>query len=204
MFETVAPWVAYVIAALVGYGLGSIPFGLLLTRAAGLGDVRSIGSGNIGATNVLRTGNKKLAAATLLLDLLKGTAAVVLIRFLMPEVHDANTLAGFAAFLGHLFPVWLGFKGGKGVATYIGVLLGLFWPAVLIFAGVWIAVAYFSRYSSLAALIATVVVPLSLWALGQNILAATFGLLTVIVWIKHHANIRRLVAGTEGKIGQKG
>ncbi len=204
MFETVSPWVAYAIAALVGYGLGSIPFGLLLTRAAGLGDVRSIGSGNIGATNVLRTGNKKLAAATLLLDLLKGTAAVVLIRLLMPEVHDANTLAGFAAFLGHLFPVWLGFKGGKGVATYIGVLLGLFWPAVLIFAGVWIAVAYFSRYSSLAALTATVVVPLSLWALGQNVLAGTFALLSIIVWIKHHANIRRLVAGTEGKIGQKG
>lgn len=204
MFETVAPWVAYVVAALVGYGLGSIPFGLLLTRAAGLGDVRSIGSGNIGATNVLRTGNKKLAAATLLLDLLKGTAAVVLIRFLMPDVHDANTLAGFAAFLGHLFPIWLRFKGGKGVATYIGVLLGLFWPAVLIFAGVWIAVAYFSRYSSLAALTATVVIPLSLWGLGQNILAATFGLLTVIVWIKHHANIRRLIAGTEGKIGKKG
>jgi acyl phosphate:glycerol-3-phosphate acyltransferase len=204
MFESAAPWVAYVVAALVGYGLGSIPFGLLLTRAAGLGDVRAIGSGNIGATNVLRTGNKKLAAATLLLDLLKGTAAVLLVRVLMPEVPEANALAGVAAFLGHLFPVWLGFKGGKGVATYIGVLLGLFWPAVLIFAGVWIAVAYFSRYSSLAALIATVVVPLALWGLGDNILAAVFALLTLIVWMKHHANIRRLLAGTEGKIGHKG
>lgn len=204
MFESVAPWVAYVVAALVGYGLGSIPFGLLLTRAAGLGDVRAIGSGNIGATNVLRTGNKKLAAATLLLDLLKGTAAVLVVRVLMPGVPEANTLAGIAAFLGHLFPIWLGFKGGKGVATYIGVLLGLFWPAVLIFAGVWIAVAYFSRYSSLAALIATVVVPLALWALGENILAAMFALLTVIVWMKHRANIRRLLAGTEGKIGRKG
>ena len=204
MFWSASPWVAYLVAALIGYGLGSIPFGLLLTRAAGLGDVRAIGSGNIGATNVLRTGNKKLAAATLLLDLLKGTAAVLVVRALMPTVPEADTLAGVAAFIGHLFPVWLGFKGGKGVATYIGVLLGLFWPAVLIFAGVWIAVAYFSRYSSLAALIATVVVPLSLWGLGENLLAAVFALLTVIVWIKHHANIRRLLSGTEGKIGHKG
>lgn len=204
MFNSVTPWIAYGVAALIGYGLGSIPFGLLLTRAAGLGDVRAIGSGNIGATNVLRTGNKKLAAATLLFDLLKGTAAVLLVRVLMPEVPEANTLAGVAAFLGHLFPIWLGFKGGKGVATYIGVLLGLFWPAVLIFAGVWIAVAYFSRYSSLAALIATVVIPLALWGLGNSLLAAVFALLTVIVWTKHHANIRRLLAGTEGKIGRKG
>lgn len=204
MFWSASPWVAYLVAALVGYGLGSIPFGLLLTRAAGLGDVRAIGSGNIGATNVLRTGNKKLAAATLLLDLLKGTAAVLIVRMLMPAVPNADTLAGVAAFIGHLFPVWLGFKGGKGVATYIGVLLGLFWPAVLIFAGVWIAVAYFSRYSSLAALVATLIVPLSLSALGMNLLAAVLALLTVIVWIKHHANIRRLLSGTEGKIGHKG
>lgn len=204
MFESVAPWIAYVIAALIGYALGSIPFGLLLTRAAGLGDVRAIGSGNIGATNVLRTGNKKLAAATLLFDLLKGTAAVLVVHALMPTVAEANALAGVGAFLGHLFPVWLGFKGGKGVATYIGVLLGLFWPAVLIFAGAWLAVAYFSRYSSLAALVATVVIPVSLWGLGENILAAMFALLTVIVWMKHHANIRRLLAGTEGKIGRKG
>ena len=203
MFDTVAPWIAYLAAALVGYGLGSIPFGLLLTRAAGLGDVRNIGSGNIGATNVLRTGNKKLAAATLLFDLLKGTAAVLLVRALMPAVPEADTLAGVAAFLGHLFPIWLGFKGGKGVATYIGVLLGLFWPAVLIFAGVWIAIAYFSRYSSLAALVATVVVPVALWGLGESILAMVFGLLTAIVWVKHQANIRRLLAGTEGKIGRK-
>ena len=204
MFWSASPWVAYLVAALVGYGLGSIPFGLLLTRAAGLGDVRAIGSGNIGATNVLRTGNKKVAAATLLLDLLKGTAAVLIARLLMPTVPNVDTLAGVAAFIGHLFPVWLGFKGGKGVATYIGVLLGLFWPAVLIFAGVWIAVAYFSRYSSLAALVATLVVPLSLWALGLNLLAAVLALLTVIVWIKHHANISRLLSGTEGKIGHKG
>jgi acyl phosphate:glycerol-3-phosphate acyltransferase len=204
MIEFAAPWVNYLVAALVGYGLGSIPFGLLLTRAAGLGDVRSIGSGNIGATNVLRTGNKKLAAATLLLDLLKGTVAVVFVRVLMPAPPEAATLAGFAAFLGHLFPVWLGFRGGKGVATYIGILLGLFWPAVLIFAGVWIAVAYFSRYSSLAALVATFLVPLALWGLGETLLAEVFALLTVIVWAKHHANIRRLLNGTEGRIGHKG
>lgn len=201
MFESVAPWIAYAAAAVLGYVFGSIPFGLLLTRAAGLGDVRSIGSGNIGATNVLRTGNRKLAAATLLFDLLKGTAAVLAVRMLMPQVPEADALAGVAAFLGHLFPVWLGFKGGKGVATYIGVLLGLFWPAVLIFAGIWIAVAYFSRYSSLAALVATVAVPLALWGLGESLLAAIFAGLTVIVWLKHRANIRRLLAGTEGRIG---
>lgn len=201
MFESVAPWIAYAAAAVLGYAFGSIPFGLLLTRAAGLGDVRSIGSGNIGATNVLRTGNRKLAAATLLFDLLKGTAAVLAVRMLMPQVPEADALAGVAAFLGHLFPVWLGFKGGKGVATYIGVLLGLFWPAVLIFAGIWIAVAYFSRYSSLAALVATVAVPLALWGLGESLLAAIFAGLTVIVWLKHRANIRRLLAGTEGRIG---
>ena len=204
MFWSASPWVAYLVVALIGYGLGSIPFGLLLTRAAGLGDVRAIGSGNIGATNVLRTGNKKVAAATLLLDLLKGTAAVLIARLLMPTEPNVDMLAGVTAFIGHLFPVWLGFKGGKGVATYIGVLLGLFWPAVLIFAGVWIAVAYFSRYSSLAALVATLIVPLSLWALGMNLLAAVLALLTVIVWIKHNANIRRLLSGTEGKIGHKG
>ncbi len=203
MFESVNPWIAYAVAALVGYGFGSIPFGLILTRAAGLGDVRSIGSGNIGATNVLRTGNKKIAAATLLLDMLKGTAGVLIIPALMPTVADAAAVAGFAAFLGHLFPIWLGFKGGKGVATYIGVLLGLFWPGVLIFAGVWLAVAYFSRYSSAAALTATVIVPLSLWSLGEGTLALVFALLTVITWWKHSANIRRLLSGTEGKIGQK-
>lgn len=188
-------------AALVfGYLLGSIPFGLLLTRAAGLGDVRAIGSGNIGATNVLRTGNKKLAAATLLLDMLKATAAVALAR---EAAVGLGIAAGLGAFLGHLFPVWLAFKGGKGVATYIGVLLGLFWPAALIFAGVWLGVAYFSRYSSLAALTATLVVPLSLWLIGEPQVAALFTLLSVIVWIKHRGNIARLIAGTEGRIGER-
>lgn len=203
MLESVTPWIASLIAAVLGYGLGSIPFGLLLTRAAGLGDVRAIGSGNIGATNVLRTGNKKLAAATLLLDLLKGTAAVLIAKLLFPALPETHAVAGFAAFLGHLYPVWLGFKGGKGIATYIGVLLGLFGPAVLIFAGVWLAVAYFFRYSSAAALTATVVVPISLWAMGQPLIAGLFALMTVITWARHHGNIRRLIAGTESKIGKK-
>jgi glycerol-3-phosphate acyltransferase PlsY len=194
-------WPATALVLVAGYLLGSIPFGLILTRFAGLGDVRAIGSGNIGATNVLRTGRKGLAAATLLGDALKGTAAVVLADRLIGA--DAAVAAGFAAFIGHLFPVWLGFKGGKGVATYLGVLLGLFWPVVLIFAGVWIGIAYFSRISSLAALTATVVTPIALWLYDQNAAAVLFAVLTVIVWVKHRQNIARLLAGTESRIGQK-
>lgn len=189
------------IALVFGYLLGSIPFGLLLTRAAGLGDVRNIGSGNIGATNVLRTGNKGLAAVTLLLDMLKGTAAVLVASHYGPEPAIA---AGLGAFLGHLFPVWLGFKGGKGVATYIGVLFGLMWQIGLLFLAVWIAVAVLFRYSSLSALTACVVIPLVLWFIGRPDLAALFAVLSVIVFIKHRANISRLLAGTEGKIGAKG
>ncbi|WP_027232504.1 glycerol-3-phosphate 1-O-acyltransferase PlsY [Phyllobacterium sp. UNC302MFCol5.2] len=184
-----------------GYLLGSIPFGLILTRMAGLGDVRSIGSGNIGATNVLRTGNKKLAAATLLLDMLKGTAAVLIAGIASPEAAIA---AGLGAFLGHIFPVWLKFKGGKGVATYLGVLLGLFWQGALIFAAVWLGVAYATRYSSLAALVAAAIVPIALYIIGLHQIAVLFLILTVIVFIKHRANIQRLIAGTEGKIGSKG
>ncbi|WP_457301036.1 glycerol-3-phosphate 1-O-acyltransferase PlsY [Phyllobacterium sp. P5_D12] len=184
-----------------GYLLGSIPFGLILTRMAGLGDVRSIGSGNIGATNVLRTGNKKLAAATLVLDMLKGTVAVLIAGIASPE---AAIIAGFGAFLGHIFPVWLKFRGGKGVATYLGVLLGLFWQGALIFAAVWLIVAYTSRYSSLAALVAAVIVPIALYIIGVHQIAALFLVLTIIVFIKHRANIQRLVSGTEGKIGAKG
>ncbi|TCP87183.1 acyl-phosphate glycerol-3-phosphate acyltransferase [Rhizobium sp. PP-CC-2G-626] len=187
---------------LLGYLLGSIPFGLILTRAAGLGDVRKIGSGNIGATNVLRTGNKKLAAATLLLDALKGTlAAAVGYHFLGPE---AGIAAGFGAFLGHLFPVWLGFKGGKGIATYIGVLLGLAPLVVLVFAACWLIVAKVTRYSSLSALVATVVVPVVLLVAGYGRIGLLFVVLSVITWIKHRANIERLIAGTESRIGQKG
>ena len=188
-------------ALVFGYLLGSIPFGLILTRMAGLGDVRSIGSGNIGATNVLRTGNKKLAAATLVLDMLKGTVAVLIAGIASPE---AAIIAGFGAFLGHIFPVWLKFKGGKGVATYLGVLLGLFWQGALIFAAVWLIVAYTSRYSSLAALVAAIIVPIALYIIGVHQIAALFLVLTIIVFIKHRANIQRLVSGTEGKIGAKG
>ncbi|KQZ16743.1 glycerol-3-phosphate acyltransferase [Mesorhizobium sp. Root552] len=190
------------IAALIfGYLLGSIPFGLLLTRAAGLGDVRSIGSGNIGATNVLRTGNKKLAAATLILDMLKGTAAVLIARYYGMEL---GLFAGFGAFLGHLFPAWLGFKGGKGVATYLGVLIGLVWQVALIFAAVWLLVAMLFRYSSLAALSAAVVVPIALWFLATPAIAGLFAVMSIILIYKHRTNISRLMAGTEGRIGAKG
>ena len=181
-----------------GYLLGSIPFGLLLTRATGGPDIRAIGSGNIGATNVLRTGNKALAAATLLCDMLKGTLAV------LAAAHygaDPALAAALGAFLGHLFPVWLKFKGGKGVATYIGLLIGLHWPAALFFCAVWLAVAAAVRYSSLAALIASALTPLAIWYFGLPKVAALFLLLTVLLWVMHRANIARLLNGTEGKIG---
>ncbi|WP_371109479.1 glycerol-3-phosphate 1-O-acyltransferase PlsY [Rhizobium sp. RCC_161_2] len=189
-------------AAIIGYLLGSIPFGLVLTRMAGLGDVRNIGSGNIGATNVLRTGNKSLAAATLLLDAFKGTAAVLVVWHFFGE--DAAILAGFAAFIGHIFPVWIGFKGGKGVATYLGILLGLAPFMALIFAIIWLVIAFTTRYSSLSALVATLVIPVALWILGADKIAAVMALMTVISWYKHRANIVRLTAGTETKIGAKG
>jgi glycerol-3-phosphate acyltransferase PlsY len=189
------------ISLLFGYLLGSIPFGLILTRMAGLGDVRKIGSGNIGATNVLRTGNRKLAAATLLLDALKGTAAAAIASRWGIE---AGIAAGFAAFLGHLYPVWLGFKGGKGIATYIGVLLGLVPIMVLLFAAVWLAMAKISRYSSLSALVATLVVPVVLLVSGYGKIGLVFAVMTLITWIKHRANIQRLLAGTESRIGEKG
>ncbi|KXO77559.1 glycerol-3-phosphate 1-O-acyltransferase PlsY [Brucella anthropi] len=188
-------------ALIFGYFLGSIPFGLILTRFAGLGDVRSIGSGNIGATNVLRTGNKKLAAATLSFDMLKGTVAVLVASRYGP---DAAIGAGFGAFIGHLFPVWIGFKGGKGVATYLGVLIGLAWPGALVFAAVWIVTALLTRYSSLAALIASIVVPIALYSRGYSAIAILFGIMTVMVIFKHKANISRLLNGTESKIGAKG
>jgi acyl phosphate:glycerol-3-phosphate acyltransferase len=187
-------------ALVVGYLLGSIPFGLLLTRAAGLGDVRAIGSGNIGATNVLRTGRKDIAAATLLLDGLKGTAAVLIFSYFSSE---AGLLAGFSAFLGHIFPVWLQFKGGKGVATFLGCLLGLAWPAALAFAAIWLATAKLSRYSSLSALFASAASPLALLALGLPAQAAVVAVMAAILWWKHGENIARLRAGTEGRIGEK-
>lgn len=191
---------------LIGYLLGSIPFGLILTRIAGLGDIRNIGSGNIGATNVLRTGNKPLAAATLLLDALKATAGAIIAQKLFGgDVNNLpGLLGGFAAFIGHLFPVWLRFKGGKGVATYIGTLLGIFPAMVLVFAVAWLTVAILSRYSSLSALVATLVIPVALWILGAQDAALVTSAMTVITWWKHKANIERLISGTENKIGQKG
>ena len=194
--------ITFLIAAFVfGYLCGSIPFGLILTKLAGTQDLRTVGSGNIGATNVLRTGNRLLAAATLLGDLLKGTVAVIAAGFYAGP--DTAMAAGLGAFLGHLFPVWLQFKGGKGVATYIGVLLGLFWPMALAFCAIWICVAIVSRYSSLAALIASAVVPMMLFMSGYSALAVLFAVMTLLLWIKHRENIERLFAGTEGKIGKK-
>ena len=184
-----------------GYLLGSIPFGLLLTRAAGAPDIREIGSGNIGATNVLRTGRKGLAATTLLCDMLKGTVAVLVAAHFAG--HDAALAAALGAFLGHLFPVWLKFKGGKGVATYIGVLFGLAWPAALFFCTVWLVVAVVSRYSSLAALVASALTPLALWFMERPDAALLFLLLSAMSWFMHRANIARLLNGSEGKIGAK-
>ncbi|WP_325613361.1 glycerol-3-phosphate 1-O-acyltransferase PlsY [Pseudorhodoplanes sp.] len=187
-------------ALAIGYAFGSIPFGLLLTKLTGGPDIRSIGSGNIGATNVLRTGRKGIAAATLIGDMLKGTAAVLLTRYVFgPEAAIAG---GFGAFVGHLFPVWLGFKGGKGVATYIGVLLGFSWLAVLIFCAIWIAIAALTRYSSLSGLTACSLTPLVLWALGLPVVACLFVVMALLVVIMHRANIARLMAGTETKIGR--
>jgi acyl phosphate:glycerol-3-phosphate acyltransferase len=194
----------YAASFLIGYLFGSIPFGVLLTRFAGGPDLRSVGSGNIGATNVLRTGRKGLAAATLIGDMLKGTAAVLFTGYFFGQPFAL--VAAVGAFLGHVFPVWLGFRGGKGVATYIGLLLGLVWPAALVFGAIWLAVAAVSRYSSLAALIASAATPAFLWWIASPQVAAVFVLLSALLWIKHRANIVRLARGTEGKIsfGAKG
>ena len=189
------------VALVLGYLLGSIPFGLLLTRLAGTEDIRGIGSGNIGATNVLRTGRKGLAAATLLFDMLKGTAAVVLAQHFLG--FNAALAAGLGAFLGHLFPVWLRFRGGKGVATYIGVLIGFAWPVAALFGLVWAAVAALTRYSSLSALVASAATPFILWFVTDARVAIRFVILAVLVFIMHRANIERLIAGTETRIGHK-
>jgi acyl phosphate:glycerol-3-phosphate acyltransferase len=189
------------VAFIFGYLCGSIPFGLILKRLAGTQDLRSIGSGSIGATNVLRTGRKSLAAGTLLGDLLKGTVAVIVAGFFAGP--SGAMAAALGAFLGHLFPVWLKFKGGKGIATYIGILLGLFWPAALLFGAVWLLVAVIFRYSSLASLTASLAPPIFLWWLGHQALAALFALLTLLAFYAHRQNIGRLLSGTEGKIGQK-
>jgi glycerol-3-phosphate acyltransferase PlsY len=198
----------YILSAIVGYLLGSIPFGLLITRAAGLGDVRKIGSGKIGATNVLRTGRRELAALTLVLDALKGAAAVLIARYLWPG--DAMFIAAIAVFLGHCFPVWLRFKGGKGVATMIGVLLGLAWPVGLTFCAVWLIIALAQRMSSLSALTAAVTAPIFAyvawlmdWAPDGIKLAATAAVLAALLIYNHRTNIGRLLSGTEPKIGSQ-
>ncbi|WP_238122772.1 MULTISPECIES: glycerol-3-phosphate 1-O-acyltransferase PlsY [unclassified Xanthobacter] len=202
MLAALPPSLLHPLALVFGYLLGSIPFGLLLTRSAGTTDIRSIGSGNIGATNVLRTGRKDLAALTLLGDALKGTLAVLIAAHL---AGPAGALAaGLGAFLGHIFPVWLKFRGGKGVATFLGVTLALSWPAALGFALAWLAVAVLTRYSSLAALVASVVTVIVAALTAGAPTALLLAVLTVLLWAKHHANIRRLLAGTEGKIGAKG
>jgi glycerol-3-phosphate acyltransferase PlsY len=209
---------SYAIAAIVGYLLGSIPFGLLITSAAGLGDVRKIGSGNIGATNVLRTGRRELAALTLVLDALKGFAAVMLARTVLQALFptDPTTalytsyVAAVAAFIGHCFPVWLGFKGGKGVATFIGVLFGLAWPVGLVFCAVWLLIAYTQRISSLAAITAAVTAPLFAyvaflmdWAPGGLTFALVVAVLSLLLVVNHRTNIARLISGTEPKIGSE-
>ena len=188
-------------AFLFGYLCGSIPFGLLLTKVFGTADLRSVGSGNIGATNVLRTGRKDLAAATLLLDALKGTFAVLIAARFGPA---AAGVAGLGAFIGHIYPVWLKFKGGKGVATFLGVLVALEWRAALVFAIVWLGVAFATRYSSLAALVGSLAAGLSMFALGRPALGNLVVLLILILFWKHSDNIRRLRMGVESKIGQKG
>lgn len=207
----------YAIAAIVGYLLGSVPFGLMITSAAGLGDVRKIGSGSIGATNVLRTGRRELAALTLLLDALKGFAAVLLARTVLQAWFPADPttalyatyVAAVAAFIGHCFPVWLGFKGGKGVATLIGVLLGLAWPVAVIFCAVWLLIAFTQRISSLSAITAAVTAPifayvafLMNWAPEGVVFAGVVAVLSLLLIVRHSANIARLLAGTEPKIGQ--
>jgi glycerol-3-phosphate acyltransferase PlsY len=189
-----------IISLVFGYLCGTIPFGLILTKSAGLGDIRSIGSGNIGATNVLRTGNKKVAAATLILDALKGTLPALLMGWLFGS--QAAILAGLAAFFGHLFPMWLGFKGGKGVATSIGVLFGLYWPLGLIFMGVWIAMAFLFRISSLSALTASLLSPLAAWIMDRHDLILPAAIMGIAVFITHRANIGRILKGEEPRIGK--
>ncbi|MGR3449637.1 MAG: glycerol-3-phosphate 1-O-acyltransferase PlsY [Paracoccus sp. (in: a-proteobacteria)] len=187
--------------AVFGYLLGAVPFGLVITRALGLGDLRQIGSGNIGATNVLRTGNKPAALATLLLDSGKGAIAVLLARHFGGEA--AGVLAGGAAFPGHCFPVWLGFRGGKGVATFLGTLIALHWPIGLAACAIWGLSALVSRISSLSALLAAALAPVFAWALGRADIAVVAGFMAVLIFIRHHANITRLLNGTEPRIGRK-
>lgn len=198
--SSLPPYASDALAFALAYLLGSIPFGLLLTRGAGAGDIRSIGSGNIGATNVLRTGRKDLAAATLLLDALKGAVAVFLGGWLAP---GGAMVAALGAFFGHIAPVWLRFRGGKGVAVFIGALLALHWPTGLIVCAVWLAAAYLWRFSSLSALLASASAPFVLYGFGHGEQALVVALMAALLWWKHSENIARLLSGTESRIGQK-
>lgn len=204
MPELTSPLSILALVAVLGYLLGSVPFGVVISRVMGLGDVRSIGSGNIGATNVLRTGNKLAAFLTLVCDGGKGAAAVLIARALAAE--DAAQVAGLFAFLGHLYPVWLGFKGGKGVATFLGTLIALGFGLGLFTCLIWLATAFAFRYSSLAALVAAASAPVTAWGMGfgaSNEVTVLSGVLAGVIWVRHAANIRRLIAGKEPKIGKK-
>lgn len=201
MPDLITPPAILLLTAIAAYLLGAVPFGIVMARAFGLGDLRKIGSGNIGATNVLRTGNKLAAFLTLVLDAGKGAIAVLVARALLAE--DAAQVAGIAAFVGHLFPVWLGFKGGKGVATFLGTLLALSWPVGLAACGLWLVTALISRISSLSALVAAVLSPLAAWALGQDQMIGLSALLALVILERHKANIARILAGTEPRIGKK-
>ncbi|WP_375673838.1 MULTISPECIES: glycerol-3-phosphate 1-O-acyltransferase PlsY [unclassified Bartonella] len=199
IFFQSTPWFIF----LVSYLIGSIPFGLLFTKLFKIGDIRTIGSGNIGATNVLRTGNKKLAALTLLCDMLKGTIVVFVIKFFSDPLDNSIlvSLAGFFVFLGHLFPVWLKFKGGKGVATYLGVCLGTYWSAAIIFIIVWSAIFLLTRYSSLSALVAVTITPIFVFYFSDSYFCCMLIAMSIFVFIKHYTNIGRLLIGEESKIG---
>jgi glycerol-3-phosphate acyltransferase PlsY len=199
--EITNPTSLLLISAVAGYLLGSVPFGVLISKAMGLGDLRKIGSGNIGATNVLRTGNKKAAAATLILDGGKGAVAVLLARAFFGE--DAAQIAGLTSFFGHCFPVWLGFKGGKGVATFLGLMLALYWPVGIACCLTWLTIAKTLKISSLSALVAAATSPIWAYALGAPEIAALAFALAALIFVRHHQNISRLLSGTEPKIGQK-
>jgi glycerol-3-phosphate acyltransferase PlsY len=191
----------YILTAFIGgYSIGSVPFGLLFTKMSGLGDIREIGSGNIGATNVLRTGKKGIAAATLSADIIKGVFAALIGTQFGPDIA---VVAALGAFLGHLFPIWLKFQGGKGVATAIGIIFALSWQTGFIAIGIWVLAAALFRYSSLAALFGAVAAPIAAWWLATPQLVEFFAVIAILIWIRHHANIKRLIKGDETKIGSK-
>lgn len=199
----VGEWHVPLMVMAIGYLLGSIPFGLIITRIAGAGDLRAIGSGNIGATNVLRTGRRGLAAATLILDGAKGAAAVLIGQHLLPGAGGGDALGGVMAFIGHLYPVWLRFRGGKGVATMLGVSLALYWLIGLIFAAVWISMLFLTRISSAGGMSAAIAAPIAAFALEERAIMPALGAMAALVLWKHRPNIARILKGTEPRVGQK-